>query len=165
MARERETPRTEKDRRPYLLQFEEGEKRLLGPRQAPNWVKADPSKGSSRMTALLEVIAPGDGIPEHLHEGEDELIFIHAGKALVLLDGEEHRAQAGALAFVPQDVWHAVRNPSADEDLVMLAVFNPPGIEGYFRGFSIEPGETWEAMPVDAERALEKKHGIVYRES
>lgn len=152
-------------RKPYLLQLEEGERRLLGPRQAPNWIKADPSAGSSRLTAIMEYISPGDGIPEHLHENEDELIFIHAGEALVLLDGEEHRAQTGALAFVPQGVWHAVRNASEEELLTMLAVFNPPGIEGYFRVFSTEPGESWEGMSVKEEEALEKKHGIVYRGS
>ena len=149
--------------RPSVVQAGKGEKLLLGPRQAPIEIKIGRSHGSSRLAAFMEYIRPGDGIPIHFHENDDELIFIHSGQGIMALAEEDYPIEAGAVVFVPQGVWHGPRNTSLSNDLVMLAVFSPAGVEGYFREFSVAPGEEWAALTEAEATELERRYGIVYK--
>lgn len=150
---------------PYVLNKEEGEKRLLGPRAASVIIKASRETGAGKLTALLERIGPGDAIPVHRHEKEEELIFIHTGEGKITLGERDIRVAAGSVALVPQGTWHGVRNACDQEDLIMLAVFSPVGVEGYFRDFSVAPGERWTGMSPQEQEKLEKRYGVDYRGS
>ena len=152
------------DLEPYILNHEEGEELQLGPRKASLFLKATPETGSHNMTAIMEKIPPGDGIPVHKHVNEDELIFIHSGKALITLGDEEFLANSGSTIFVPEGVWHGPRNPSSDQDLLMLAIFSSTGIENYFRGFSVNQGEDWVKWDKEKEMEFEQSHGVVYKD-
>jgi quercetin dioxygenase-like cupin family protein len=147
----------------YVLEIDEGDHRLLGPRRAPICLKVGPEIGSSRFAALTEHIRPGDGIPTHLHENEDELIFIHSGEARITLGEEVHMAHPGANVIIPQGVWHGLRNAHPENDLIMLAVFTPPGVDGYFRAFSTLPDEEWPGLSDRDQAELEARYGIAYR--
>jgi len=152
------------DLKPYILGPEEGEELQLGPRKASLFLKATPETGSHNMTAIMERIPPGDGIPVHKHTNEDELIFIHSGKALVTLGDKEFLADSGSIIFVPLGVWHGPRNASSDQDLLMLAIFSSTGIEKYFRGFSVNQGEDWVKWDKEKELEFEQSHGVVYKD-
>lgn len=147
---------------PYLFQLEEGEQYLLGQRKAPLTLKASPETGSSSLVALTEVIVPGDQIPVHSHQTEDEILFIHAGKAIITLGKEELLAKTGAFAFVPSGVWHGVKNNS-DQDVIMLAVYTPTGMQDYFRGLGVQPNQDKALLTEDAFENLNQKFGVVYR--
>jgi quercetin dioxygenase-like cupin family protein len=159
-----QTKNANADLKPYILNHEEGEELQLGPRKASLLLKATPKTGSHNMTAIMERIPPGDGIPVHKHTNEDELIFVHSGKAVVTLGDEEFLADSGSIVFVPEGVWHGPRNPSSDKDLLMLAIFSSTGIEKYFRGFSVNQGEEWVKWDKEKELEFEQRHGVVYKD-
>jgi len=128
---------------PYVLALDEGEALLLGARRAPVFLKLTPETGSTRLSAILERVVPGDRVPVHLHEDTDEVLFIHAGEGYEILGEEEHAVRSGSLVFVPRGTWHGLRNTSEVEDLVLLAVYSPPGFERFFRACGTKPGEEW----------------------
>lgn len=68
-----------------------------------------------------------------------------------------HEGQPGAIVYVPQGVWHGLRN-NGKETLGMSAIYSPPGFEQAFKDRLLHPNRT----PAEAE-ASRKKHGIVYR--
>jgi quercetin dioxygenase-like cupin family protein len=59
--------------------------------------------------------------PEHYHDTQDELYFVHRGTATVTVDGEEHTVAEGGLVHVESTTPRRVSNRT-DEDLVLLVV-------------------------------------------
>src|SRR6202008_4849698 len=57
---------------------------------------------------VFEVVTPpGHGIPPHVHDREDELIYVTEGEYGVMLDGEQFHAKAGDEIFFPRHIPHA----------------------------------------------------------
>lgn len=110
-----------------------------------------------RMSMIAEDLPPGSAIRVHLHEREDEIIFIRMGQGVATLGDREVPVGPGATVYVPQGVWHGLRN-TGDSTLGMSAIYSPPGFEQTFKD-SLRPNRT--AAEIEANR---KKHGIVYRE-
>ena len=67
-------------------------------------------------------------IPPHAHTRNEEILLIATSRGQVLLDGVWHEAERGSLAFVSRWVAHSIRN-TGTEDMTILAVFTPPGLE------------------------------------
>ena len=63
----------------------------------------------------------------HYHEEQDELYFVHAGTALVVVDGEARELGPGGLCHVSSTTPRKVSN-AGDDDLVLLVV---GGKDGY----------------------------------
>jgi mannose-6-phosphate isomerase-like protein (cupin superfamily) len=63
----------------------------------------------------------------HYHEEQDELYFVHAGTALVEVDGEARELGPGGLCHVSSTTPRKVSN-AGDDDLVLLVV---GGKDGY----------------------------------
>src|SRR3954471_13022951 len=59
--------------------------------------------------------------PEHYHDTQDELYFVHSGTATFELDGTERQVAAGGLVHVESTTPRRVSNRT-DEDLVVLVV-------------------------------------------
>jgi mannose-6-phosphate isomerase-like protein (cupin superfamily) len=110
-----------------------------------------------RMSMIAEDLPPGSAIRVHLHEREDEIIFIRMGQGIATLGDREVPVGPGATVYVPQGVWHGLRN-TGKGTLGMSAVYSPPGFEQTFKD-SLRPNRT--AAEIEANR---RKHGIVYRE-
>jgi mannose-6-phosphate isomerase-like protein (cupin superfamily) len=110
-----------------------------------------------RMSMITEDLPPGSVIRVHLHEREDELIFIRMGQGIATLGDREVPVGPGATVYVPKGVWHGLRN-TGDSTLGMNAVYSPPGFEQTFKD-SLRPNRT--VAEIEENR---KKHGIVYRE-
>ena len=94
-------------------------------------------------------IPVGGGIPVHLHEKEEEILFFHEGEAEVEVDGEVHHVKAGMTAFLPVGVTHGLRN-TGDVPLKLLWMFSPPGYEEIFRhmaGIDTDHGKYEELHP------------------
>jgi quercetin dioxygenase-like cupin family protein len=73
------------------------------------------------------VFPPGYEGPEHYHDRQDELYFVHRGTATFLIDGEEHEVGEGGLVHVESTTPRRVSNRSAD-DLILFIV---GGKDGY----------------------------------
>ena len=111
-----------------------------------------------RMSMVTEDLPPNSAIRVHLHQREDEIIFIRMGSGVATLGDREVAVSAGAVVYVPQGVWHGLRN-NGTETLGMSAIYSPPGFEQAFKDRLLRPNRT----PAQAEESR-KKHGIVYRD-
>ncbi len=85
------------------------------------------------------VMPPGAEAPLHYHEVQDELYFVHRGRAGFDVDGEVFELEAGGLCHVesttPRRVWNA-----GDQDLVLLVVGGSGGYVGR-DGHMVDPAD------------------------
>jgi len=94
------------------------------------------------------VFAPGFEGFEHFHEQQDELYFVHRGRARVEIGGEVHELGEGGLVHVEAQTPRKVSNASETEELVLLVV---GGKDGYVER---------DGMLVDPERDLARRQGF-----
>jgi len=59
--------------------------------------------------------------PNHFHDTQDELYFVHRGTATFLVDGTEHEVGEGGLVHV-ESTTHRMISNRTDEDLVLFVV-------------------------------------------
>lgn len=79
----------------------------------------------------FQSIAPGGRVREHSHGEQIELQICFRGRGRVIVDGASHPLQPGTACFLGYDVKHELIN-EGPEDLVMLWVISPPGLEHFF---------------------------------
>jgi mannose-6-phosphate isomerase-like protein (cupin superfamily) len=91
------------------------------------------------------VFAPGFEGFEHFHYQQDELYFVHRGRARVEIGGEVHELGEGGLLHVEASTPRKVSNASDTEELVLLVV---GGKDGYVER---------DGMLVDPERDLARR--------
>ena len=91
------------------------------------------------------VFAPGFEGFEHFHYQQDELYFVHRGRARVEIGGEVHELGEGGLLHVDASTPRKVSNASDTEELVLLVV---GGKDGYVER---------DGMLVDPERDLARR--------
>ncbi len=91
------------------------------------------------------VMAPGYEGFLHYHDTQDELYFVHRGRARVEIGGEVRELGPGGLLHVQATTPRRVSNASADEDLVLLVL---GGKDGYVER---------DGHLVDPERDLERR--------
>jgi mannose-6-phosphate isomerase-like protein (cupin superfamily) len=95
--------------------------------------------GVTAFGANALVLPPGTEWFNHFHDEQDELYFVHRGKAGFLVDGEEFELGPGGCCHVesttPRQFWNA-----GDEDLVILAI---GGKNGYVErdGQMVDPAD------------------------
>ena len=65
--------------------------------------------------------------PNHFHDTQDELYFVHRGAAVFTVDGEEHEVGEGGLVHV-ESTTHRMISNRTDDDLVIFVV---GGKDGY----------------------------------
>jgi uncharacterized cupin superfamily protein len=84
------------------------------------------------------VLPPGFPGFHHWHDTQDELYFVHRGRARVEIDGEVHELGEGGLLHVESTTRRTVSNASDSEDLVLLVV---GGKDGYVErdGHLVDP--------------------------
>ena len=58
----------------------------------------------------------------HYHDTQDELYFVHRGRAIVEVDGEKHEIGEGGLVHVESTTPRRFSNASETEELVMLVI-------------------------------------------
>jgi quercetin dioxygenase-like cupin family protein len=108
---------------------------------------ADPKlfPAQTRFDALsmgYQTIAPGGRVRAHSHGDQIELQICFRGRGRVVVDGESHPLVPGTACFLGYDVVHELINDTAEE-LVMLWVITPSGLEHFFEaiGRPRRPGE------------------------
>jgi uncharacterized cupin superfamily protein len=95
------------------------------------WLLARRSLGLNSFGLNIVEIQPGESIPEHDETGRDqeEVFFIVAGNAAVVIDGTDHPAPAGTLARLDPELRRTVRNTG--DDVVTLLIASAPRSSGY----------------------------------
>ncbi len=79
-----------------------------------------------------QTIAPRSRVREHSHGEQIELLVCFRGQGRIVLDGTSHDVVPGTVCFAGYDVKHEIINESDDEDLVMMWVIAPAGLEQFF---------------------------------
>jgi quercetin dioxygenase-like cupin family protein len=75
------------------------------------------------------VYPPGAGGVHHYHDEQDELYFVHSGRARFEVDGDDFELGPGGLVHVEAITPRRVSNPG-EEDLVLLIVGGKGGYVG-----------------------------------
>lgn len=111
------------NKRAEWLQTRPGERCLIR-------VPAADTKGAY---SLVEIVSdPGDGTPLHVHQNEDEYLFVLEGTARFALGDKVFDAEAGTMVSLPKNIPHAWGNRS-DLRLRIAAVCYPGGVEEALR--------------------------------
>ena len=127
---------------------------VIQPGQAPSYWQPVPANGHADPTLFpantgfdglamgYQSVAPGSRVREHSHGGQIELQICFRGRGRVVVDGASHPLEPGTACFLGYDVKHEIIN-EGDEELVMLWVVSPPGLEKFFAaiGRRRQPGE------------------------
>lgn len=85
--------------------------------------------GITAFGANVLVIPPGVVARTHSHKEQDELYFVHAGRARIALPGESRELGPGGMCHVEARTPRQVTS-IGDEDLVMLVVGAKDGYVG-----------------------------------
>lgn len=92
---------------------------------------------------VFEVITPpGLGVPPHVHQREDELIYLVEGELEVMLGGQKFLARAGDNIFFPRNVAHAFHNAGSQVAKCIFTVVPGGNFEEFFDKLAaLPPGE------------------------
>jgi quercetin dioxygenase-like cupin family protein len=146
---------------------------VVQPGDGPSYWQPVPANGHADPTLIpavtgfetlsmgYQTIAPGGRVREHSHGDQVELQICFRGRGRVVVDGASHPLAPGTACFLGYDVKHEIVN-EGDDDLVMLWVITPPGLEDFFKAIGRpraagEPAPPPFARPADVvaiERAL-----------
>jgi hypothetical protein len=85
---------------------------------------------------LIEAVGRrGNVPPPHIHHREDEIFYVLEGEILVTVEDRTIKVTPGTMIFLPRDVRHSFTIES--EQLRMLQLLTPAGLEGWFKEFSV----------------------------
>jgi quercetin dioxygenase-like cupin family protein len=151
--------------KPLLLEKNEGEQRIWrDPPPGAFMLKVSPeNNGSQHLVLLTEDLQPGDTIPRHQHLGQDEILFIEAGKAHVQVGDQRRDLNAGGLVFIPAYTWVSLRNNS-NAPVSIVGIFSAPGFEKHLRCVSVLANE--KAIPLSPDEKIQCDHEghVTYQE-
>jgi quercetin dioxygenase-like cupin family protein len=127
---------------------------------------ADPklTPANTRFDALsmgYQTIAPGSRVREHSHGDQIELQICFRGRGRVVVDGVSHPLVPGTACFLGYDVKHEILNET-DEELVMLWLVSPAGLENFFRAIGRQrtPGDPAPAPFARPENVVEIERAL-----
>jgi len=117
---------------------------VVGPEEGDSFWQPLPSTGhiTAKITPYtapyddfasgIQVLEPGAAIREHGHQRAHELIFVYQGTGHAIIDGERYELKPETLIVVGRRVLHYLEN-EGDDQMRMLWVIFPPGLEDWFR--------------------------------
>jgi mannose-6-phosphate isomerase-like protein (cupin superfamily) len=124
-------------------------------------IKVDPSRGSNSMALGTQQVPIGAGIPVHQHNEADEVLFVLEGTGFGILGDARMSIEKGSAIYVPTGVWHGVENP--DDELLLLWVVAPPGVEAFFREVSSAPRAPPKQLTREQLNEIARKHGMQFK--
>jgi quercetin dioxygenase-like cupin family protein len=148
---------------------------VLQPGEGPSYWQPVPANGHADpklcpantgfdgLSMGFQTVAPGSRIREHSHGDQIELQICFRGRGHVMVDGTRHELVPGTACFLGYDVKHEIHNDGED-DLVMMWVVSPPGLEHFFEAIG-RPRHVGDAAPAAFDRprdvvAIERRMGM-----
>jgi len=116
--------------------------------EGPGFRKVRRALGVTAFGVNAIVYPPGYEGFAHWHDEQDELYFVHRGRAIFEVGGETRELGPGGLCHVESTTPRKVTNASGEEELVMLVV---GGKGGYVER---------DGHLVDPDRDLERRQGF-----
>jgi mannose-6-phosphate isomerase-like protein (cupin superfamily) len=120
-------------------------------------IKADPQSGSMRLGVGLQRNKGGRGIEMHIHDTEDEILFIHSGSGVGIVGDERKPITAGSTLYIPQGTWHGVESQS--DVMEVLWVVSPPHFAEHVREVGATLAREGKISPGKM-REIGGKHGL-----
>jgi quercetin dioxygenase-like cupin family protein len=94
---------------------------------------------------LIEIVGRrGNVPPPHIHHREEETYYVLEGEMTFSVGGQTIKATPGTMVCLPRDVAHSFVIDS--EQLRVLVLLTPAGLEGWFMEFSV-PAPTMTLPP------------------
>jgi quercetin dioxygenase-like cupin family protein len=94
-------------------------------------ITLDAAATGGRLTAIRSTMREGTASPVHVHEHEDETVFVLSGTGVFWAGDQRWRLSSGDTAFLPRGLPHTYLFTSDTAEL--LTMCNPAGMEEFFR--------------------------------
>jgi quercetin dioxygenase-like cupin family protein len=118
------------------------------------------STDTNGVFSVVEIVTPpGKGVALHVHEREDELVYLLEGEIEVTLGNEKMKAVPGVMALLPRGIPHGFTN-IGNKPSRLLDTILPGQFDNYFVELAalFASGESSQ-QPIDA---LSTKYRIKY---
>ena len=139
----------------YVLGLDEGEI-LQDSRGRTTIIKVSPETGAIDLAWMTQDMPAGSNISVHRHDLAEEILFMHKGSGTFILGDDSVEVEEGATIYVPPGTWHGMENP--DDDVHLVFVVSPPGLDSWFREMFWRPGEEPKALTPEQISEIERKH-------
>ena len=139
----------------YILGPEDGSQALS------HLIKADPQLGSNRLGMGKQRLKAGRGIALHIHEGEDEILYVESGRGVGVVGNQQKEIFPGSMIYIPQGAWHGIRST---EEMKVIWIVSPPNFANYLREWHAlnESGEYTEKRYEELLRKHQYSDGRVF---
>jgi quercetin dioxygenase-like cupin family protein len=124
-------------------------------------IKADPVMGSENFAMGTQQLPAGAGIPIHRHLKMEEAFYVLEGSGIFILDDVRHPIEKGAAIYIPRNAWHGFANP--DQQLLLLWVMAPAGLDGFFRETCSPPGAPPKQVTRELRDEIARKYATEFR--
>lgn len=112
-------------------------------------VVLDAAATEARLAAFRSTMHGGAASPVHVHDREDETVFLLEGEGVVWAGDRRWTIRSGDTVFLPREVPHTYLFTSDTVD--MITVCTPAGMEEFFRAagwdLSTPPPADWSVDP------------------
>ena len=125
------------------------------------FIKADPFKGSDSLAFGTQQVPVGAGIPTHIHFESDEAFYILEGSGTFILNDVRLPVEKGGSIFIPRNSWLGFVNP--DQELLLLWVVAPTGLEAFFRETCSPPGVAPKKWTKDQINEVARKYATEFK--
>jgi quercetin dioxygenase-like cupin family protein len=118
------------------------------------------SKDTDGVFAIIEIVTPREkGVALHVHEREDELVYLLEGEIEVTLGNQKMKAVPGVMALLPRGIPHGFRNIGNKPSRLLDAI-----LPGQFDNYFVELAALYAAGDPSAEQidGLSRKYAIKY---
>lgn len=81
---------------------------------------------TSRLNVTHVRVWPGQSVPAHVHDDEDQVYYVTTGQGIVELDSERVEVSGGSSVLIPLGTEHMITNTGREPlDYVFFVVFIP----------------------------------------
>jgi len=129
MAKSKSDPLKDKRLKGKVVLTEEGKVlKIFGNKQVHKFVGKD---NNNQLVEWVDYLAPGSGIPPHIHTKEDEVFRIIEGQVEIMVGNKTTVLNAGDMAFAPKNVVHSWKVVGTKKAQMCVSAF-PSGMEFMF---------------------------------
>ena len=126
------------------------------------FIKAGAATSSPNLAfGTQQVPAGAGGIPVHRHFEMDEAFYVLEGSGAFTLNDVRNPLEKGATIFIPKNAWHGFTNP--DQELLLLWVVTPAGLDGFFRETCNPPGMPQKPLTKEQLNEIARKYATEFR--
>jgi len=142
---------------PVIVLPTSGEQLKIADSQTFHKIKSSNTQG---VFSVVEFVTPpGKGVALHVHEREDELVYLLEGEIEVTLGNQKMKAVPGVMALLPRGIPHGFTNIGKKQSILLDTIF-----PGQFDNYFVELAALYAAGDPSKEQidALSRKYRIKY---